>query len=191
MIQPERTSLPEVMVFTPARFHDERGFFSETYQDAGFKAAGLPADIVFVQDNFSLSRPAGTVRGLHYQAPPMAQSKLVRVIRGSILDVAVDVRRGSPRYGQHVSVELSADNARQLFVPKGFLHGFITLEPDTEVAYKVDAYYSKPHDGAVLWNDPSLGIDWGPLASQGVVSQKDAQATRFAAFETPFDYLPG
>lgn len=190
MVTCEITDLPEVMVFTPGRFSDDRGYFSETYNDARFKAAGLPGDVTFIQDNFSLSRPAGTVRGLHFQAPPFAQSKLVRVIRGSILDVAIDVRRGSPRYARHARVELSAENGKQLFVPKGFLHGFITLEPDTEVAYKVDAYYSKDHDGSVLWSDPDLSIDWGAFGGQSVVSQKDNEAVRFSAFETPFAYDP-
>lgn len=176
------------MVFTPARFPDDRGYFCETYNDARFKAAGLPDAVTFVQDNFSLSLAAGTVRGLHYQAPPMAQAKLVRAIKGSILDVVVDARRGSPQLGEHVSVELSAENGRQIFVPHGFLHGFITLEPDTEVSYKVDAYYSKEHDGSVMWCSPSLEIDWGPLAASAVVSEKDSKSPEFSDFVTPFVY---
>jgi len=180
----ESLAIQDVKLVTPARFGDDRGFFSETYNAQRFKDAGIEAD--FIQDNHSLSAQRGTVRGLHFQAPPFAQSKLVRVLRGTILDVAVDVRKGSPTYGKWVSAELSAENGVQIFVPRGFLHGFVTLEPDTEIAYKVDNYYSKECDGAVLWNDPALGIDWGIPANEAVLSDKDAAAQSFAEFETPF-----
>lgn len=180
----ESLAIPDVKLVTPARFGDDRGFFSETYNAAQFKAAGIHAD--FVQDNHSLSAQTGTVRGLHFQSPPFAQSKLVRVLRGAILDVAVDARSGSPTYGKWVSAELSATNGVQIFVPRGFLHGFVTREPDTEIAYKVDNYYSKDCDGAVLWNDPVLAIDWGLSAGAATLSDKDAQAQSFAAFTTSF-----
>jgi len=180
----ESLAIQDVKLVTPARFGDDRGFFSETYNAQRFKDAGIDTD--FVQDNHSLSAQRGTVRGLHFQAPPFAQSKLVRVLRGTILDVAVDVRKGSPTYGKWVSAELSAKNGVQIFVPAGFLHGFVTLEPDTEIAYKVDNYYSKECDGAVLWNDPALGIDWGIPANEAVLSDKDAAAQSFAEFDSPF-----
>lgn len=180
----EYLAIRDVKLVTPARFGDDRGFFSETYNAQRFKDAGIDTD--FVQDNHSLSAQRGTVRGLHFQAPPFAQSKLVRVLRGTILDVAVDVRKGSPTYGKWVSAELSAENGVQIFVPRGFLHGFVTLEPDTEIAYKVDNYYSKECDGAVLWNDQALGIDWGIPANEAVLSDKDAAAQSFAEFNSPF-----
>jgi dTDP-4-dehydrorhamnose 3,5-epimerase len=180
----EALAVPDVKLVTPARFGDDRGFFSETYNAGRFRAAGISAD--FVQDNHSLSRERGTVRGLHYQAPPFAQAKLVRVLRGAIVDVAVDVRKGSATYGKWVKAELSAENGVQIFVPRGFLHGFATLEPDTEIAYKVDNYYSRECDGAVLWNDPDLAIDWGIAPDTAVLSAKDASAPAFAAFDSPF-----
>jgi len=180
----ESLAIHDVKLVTPARFGDDRGFFSETYNVQRFKDAGIEAD--FIQDNHSLSAQRGTVRGLHFQAPPFAQAKLVRALRGAVLDVAVDVRKGSPTYGKWVSVELSAKNGVQIFVPHGFLHGFITLEPDTEVAYKVDNYYSRECDGAVRWNDPALGIDWGITAAEVVLSEKDAAAQSFAEFDSPF-----
>ncbi len=180
----ESLAISDVKLVTPDRFGDDRGFFSETYNAERFKVAGIDAD--FIQDNHSLSAQRGTVRGLHFQAPPFAQAKLVRVLRGSIIDVAVDVRKGSPTYGKWVSAELSAQNGVQIFVPRGFLHGFATLEPDTEIAYKVDNYYSKECDGAVLWCDETLGIDWGIPAEEGVLSEKDAKAQRFADFDSPF-----
>lgn len=180
----EALEIPDVKLVTPSRFADTRGFFSETYNAERFQAAGIQAQ--FVQDNHSYSEYAGTVRGLHYQAPPFAQAKLVRVLRGAILDVAVDVRRASPTYGKWVKAELSAQNAAQLFVPQGFLHGFVTLEAETEIAYKVDNYYSKESDGAVLWNDPDLAIDWGLSIDKASLSEKDAAAQQFADFHTPF-----
>ena len=180
----EALEIPDVKLVTPARFGDARGFFSETYNAARFEAAGIPAS--FVQDNHSYSEKAGTVRGLHFQAPPFAQAKLVRVLRGAILDVAVDVRRSSPTYGKWVKAELSAQNGAQLYVPQGFLHGFATLEAGTEIAYKVDNYYSKEADGAVLWNDPDLAIDWGLSGNQASLSDKDAAAPGFSGFMSPF-----
>ncbi|MEZ5946325.1 MAG: dTDP-4-dehydrorhamnose 3,5-epimerase [Hyphomonas sp.] len=177
-------AIPDVKLVTPQRFGDARGFFSETWQRDRFRDAGLDFD--FMQDNHSLSRTKGTVRGLHYQSPPFAQTKLVRVLRGAIVDVAVDVRRGSPTYGKWVKAELSAENGVQILVPRGFLHGFATLEPDTEIAYKVDNPYSRECDGAVRWNDPSLAIDWGIPEAEAVLSDKDAVAPLFADFETPF-----
>jgi len=176
--------IPDVKIITPRRFADDRGFFSETYNARTFKAAGVDAD--FVQDNHSYSAKKGTVRGLHYQAPPHAQTKLVRVLRGSILDVAVDIRKASPTFGKWVAVELSAENGKQLLVPKGFLHGFVTLEPDTDVAYKVDAFYDAASDGAVKWNDPALAIDWGVNENAASLSKKDAAAPGWSEFSTPF-----
>ena len=180
----EALAIQDVKLVTPARFGDDRGFFSETYNAERFRAAGIEAG--FLQDNHSLSREQGTVRGLHYQAPPFAQAKLVRVLRGAIVDVAVDVRKGSPTYGQWVKAELSAENGVQIFVPRGFLHGFATLMPDTEIAYKVDNYYSRECDGAVSWNDPDLAIDWGIDPGSAKLSPKDAGAPAFADFASPF-----
>ncbi|MEO1135530.1 MAG: dTDP-4-dehydrorhamnose 3,5-epimerase [Pseudomonadota bacterium] len=176
--------IPDVKIITPRQFRDDRGFFSETYNARAFKAAGVAAD--FVQDNHSYSAKTGTVRGLHYQAPPHAQSKLVRVLRGAIIDVAVDARKASPTFGKWVKAKLSAENGKQIFVPKGFLHGFVTLEPDTEVAYKVDAFYDGASDGSVQWNDPGLGIDWEIDAENASLSQKDADAPAWRDFTSPF-----
>jgi dTDP-4-dehydrorhamnose 3,5-epimerase len=169
-------AIPEVLLIEPARFGDDRGFFSEVWKRAALQAAGL--DVDFVQDNHSLSRQVGVLRGLHFQRPPTAQGKLVRVVRGRILDVAVDIREGSPTYGQHVAVELSAANWHQLWVPRGFAHGFLTLEPDTEVLYKVDAPYDPATDGGIAWDDPALGITW-PVPPDGpILSDKDGRAPR-------------
>ncbi|MCA8903701.1 MAG: dTDP-4-dehydrorhamnose 3,5-epimerase [Hyphomonas sp.] len=180
----EPLAIADVRLVTPTRFADDRGFFSETYNEKLFKDAGIEAD--FLQDNHSLSTRKGTVRALHYQAPPFAQSKLVRVLRGSILDVVVDVRKASPTYGKWVRAVLSAENGVQIYIPKGFLHGFVTLEPDTEITYKVDAYYSKECDGAVLWCDKTLGIDWGISSKEASLSEKDQAAQRFVDFASPF-----
>jgi len=170
-MQVEQTSLAGVLVLTPKRFGDSRGFFSETYSRKAFAAAGI--DCEFVQDNHSLSAEKGVVRGLHFQLPPMAQDKLVRVVAGSVLDVAVDIRRSSPTFGRHASAVLSAANGRQMFVPAGFAHGFVTLEPRTEVVYKVSRYYSPQHDRGIRWDDPALGIDWGVEQDRAVLSEKD------------------
>jgi dTDP-4-dehydrorhamnose 3,5-epimerase len=180
------TKINDLKVLTPPRFGDDRGYFSESWSSRTLSGLGLAHD--FVQDNESVSRYAGTVRGLHYQAPPFAQAKLVRVVAGAILDVAVDVRVGSPDYGKLVSVELSADNGRQLLVPRGFLHGFVTLAPDTHVIYKVDNFYNAEADGAVIWNDPDLAIDWGVSGDVAALSAKDAAAPGFAGWTSPFIY---
>ncbi|HCQ63989.1 MAG TPA: dTDP-4-dehydrorhamnose 3,5-epimerase [Rhodobacteraceae bacterium] len=180
----ERMSLDGVAILTPARHGDARGYFSETWNRQRLAEAGIDAG--FVQDNESLSATPGTVRGLHYQAPPSAQAKLVRVISGRIRDVVVDVRRGSPGFGKWVAVELSAEAGNQLFVPQGFLHGFVTLTPDTLVQYKVDNYYDAAADGAVAWNDPDLAIDWGISPDQATVSAKDAAAPAFSTWMSPF-----
>jgi dTDP-4-dehydrorhamnose 3,5-epimerase len=186
-MQVEALEIPDVVILTPPRFGDERGWFSESWNAKRMADAGLEFD--FCQDNHSLSRDAGTLRGLHYQAPPFAQTKLVRCTAGAIFDVAVDARVGSPSYGRWCAAELSAENGRQLLAPKGFLHGFLTLTADTEVQYKVDAFYDRDSDGSVAWNDPALGIAW-PLAKAGVsapiLSAKDAGAPRFSEFASPF-----
>jgi dTDP-4-dehydrorhamnose 3,5-epimerase len=161
---------------TPKKHGDDRGFFSETHNASTWERAGLKYH--FVQDNHSLSRDVGTVRGLHFQAEPFAQDKLVRVVRGRIIDVAVDIRRSSPTYGQHVAVELSRENWRQLFIPKGFAHGFVTLEPDTEVLYKVSNFYSPAHDFGLAWDDPELGVDWGIKPDTALLSDKDRKWPR-------------
>ena len=166
----------------PTRFGDDRGWFSETYNRD--RLANLGFNQVFVQDNLSFSAHKGTLRGLHYQSPPMAQGKLVQVLTGAIVDVAVDIREGSPSYGQHINVELTADTGRQLWVPPGFLHGFVTLEDSTRVAYKVTAPYSKDHDGSIAWNDPAFNIDWGTDAP--ILSDKDKIAPRLETMDPIF-----
>ena len=172
------------LVMTPARHGDARGFFSEVFRQDRFDAAAGP--VVFVQDNHSRSQQRGVIRGLHYQAPPFAQGKLVRVTRGAVYDVAVDVRRASPTYGRHVGVELSEGDGRQLWVPPGFLHGFCTLTEDVEFLYKVTAYYSPEHDGAVAFDDPVLAIDWPLDGGESLVSDKDRRAPRFADMPAVF-----
>ncbi|WP_149139833.1 dTDP-4-dehydrorhamnose 3,5-epimerase [Gemmobacter caeruleus] len=182
-MQIEQTALPGVVILTPARFGDARGFFSESWSRKRLADAGI--DIDFVQDNHSVSARAGTLRGLHFQSPPHAQAKLVRCGRGALWDVAVDIRAGSPSYGQWVGVELSAENGRQLLIPAGFLHGFVTRAPDTEIVYKCSDYYAPDCDGSVAWD--SVGIDWG-LTDAPVLSAKDAAAVPLADFKTPFAY---
>ena len=182
----EETALPGVAIITPARFGDHRGFFSESWNRARMAEAGI--DIDFVQDNHSLSGKAGTVRGLHFQAPPHAQSKLVRCGRGRLFDVAVDIRRGSPTYGQWFGTELSFENGRQMLVPEGFLHGFATLEPESEIIYKCSDYYAPDCDGAVRFDDPDIGIDWQLGGMEPVLSDKDARAQAFADFLSPFEW---
>lgn len=167
------TALTDVKLFHPQLFEDERGCFMETYTRSAFEKLGVAG--VFVQDNQSLSREAGTLRGLHYQQPPFAQDKLVRCIRGRIWDVAVDIRRSSPTFRKWVGVELSAENHAQLYIPAGFAHAFLTLEPDTEVVYKVSAEYSPGHDAGIRWDDPDLGIDWPLSRPQPVVSLRDGR----------------
>ncbi len=175
----ERLKIADVILITPPRFGDERGFFSETFNAAREAAAGI--DGVFVQDNQSLSRVRGTVRGLHCQLQPHAQGKLIRCIRGAIFDVAVDVRAGSVTYGQHVSAVLSAENGSQLWVPPGFLHGFCTLEPGAEVIYKVTGLYDRACERGVAWNDPVLGIKWPVAPGEALLSEKDLSLPGFAA----------
>lgn len=182
----ERTALDGVLILTPPRIEDARGFFSESYSRRALENAGIHTD--FVQDNQSLSRQPDTIRGLHYQAPPHAQAKLVRCGRGALYDVAVDIRRGSPTYGHWLGVELSFGNGRQLLIPEGFLHGFVTQEPDTEIIYKCSAYYAPECEGTVLWNDPDIGIDWGLGGVEPVLSKRDAAAKRFAELDSPFTY---
>ena len=184
----EDTRLEGVKILIPNRFSDDRGFFSEVWNQKTLAALGLHLN--FVQDNHSYSAKPGTVRGLHYQSPPHPQDKLVRVARGSVLDVAVDVRRGSPSYGEWVGVELSAENGRQLLIPVGFLHGFVTLEANTEVLYKCTDYYAKDCDGAVRFDDADIGIDWGFAPGQFVLSEKDLTAPSFKQFDSPFQYGP-
>ncbi len=178
------TPLAGVMVITPARHGDARGFFSESWSAARMARAGL--DLNFVQDNHSLSHQAGTVRGLHFQRPPAAQAKLVRCGRGALFDVAVDIRKGSPTYGRWTGTELSFDNGRQMLIPEGFLHGFMTLRPNTEIIYKCTEHYAPEHEGAVRFDDPDIGIDWPQAAAGPVLSDKDLSATAFAALDSPF-----
>jgi dTDP-4-dehydrorhamnose 3,5-epimerase len=174
------TALPidGLKLIVPRRFSDSRGHFVETWNRKVFAEAGIDAD--FVQDNSSLSKQVGTLRGLHFQKAPMAQAKLVRVLRGSIFDVAVDLRRGSPTFGRHASAVLTSEGGEELFVPVGFGHGFCTLEPDTEVAYKVSAFYSGAHDTGVVWNDPEIGVEWPLQGREPVLSDKDRQLPRLA-----------
>ena len=184
-MQIQTLTIPDVKVLIPGKSGDGRGFFSEVYSRRSLAGAGIDTD--FVQDNHSLSACKGTVRGLHFQTPPRAQDKLVRVVRGSVFDVAVDLRRSSPTYGRHVSVVLSAEAWNQMLVPVGFAHGFVTLEPDTEVLYKVSDYYAPDHDDGLLWNDPALGIRWPIPEKEVVLSEKDRRLAPFAGFTTPFE----
>lgn len=183
-----KTSLPGVVVLTPQRFGGHRGFFSESWNRRTLEAAGLDLPD-FVQDNHSMSYEIGTQRGLHFQAPPHAQGKLVRCGRGRLFDVAVDIRKGSPTYGQWIGEELSFENGRQLWIPAGFLHGFVNREPDTEIIYKCADHYAPDCDGAVHWD--SCGIDWGLNQGQNgepVLSEKDTNAPQLADFDSPFTY---
>ncbi|WP_165615046.1 dTDP-4-dehydrorhamnose 3,5-epimerase [Yoonia tamlensis] len=180
-----KLTLPELVVIQPKRFGDARGYFEETWSRRDLQGVGIAVD--FVQDNHSLSEAKGTLRGLHFQTPPSAQDKLVRCTNGAIFDVAVDIRRGSPTYGAWAGVELSAQTGEQLFVPKGFAHGFVTLEPHTEVQYKCSDYYDPACDRSISWD--SLNIDW-PLSTATVISAKDAVAPAFDAFVSPFTFGP-
>ena len=167
----------------PNRHIDHRGFFAEIYSRRKYSDLGI--DVDFVQDNHSLSRDVGTLRGLHFQAPPHAQAKLVRCGRGALFDVAVDIRRGSPTYGEWKAYELTAENGEQLYIPVGFAHGFVTLEPDSEIVYKCSDYYAPETEGAILWSDPYIGIDW-PIGSDPILSDKDAVAPLLSDLESPF-----
>jgi len=177
------TSIPDVKILEPRGFEDARGYFFESFSQQLFTEK--VSDTVFVQDNESRST-YGVLRGLHFQRPPMAQAKLVRVVEGSVLDVAVDIRVGSPTYGQHVSVELSAENKRQLFIPRGFAHGFVVLSPTVVFQYKCDNYYSPEHDGGIAWNDPDLNIDWQVPVGDVVLSEKDTKHIAFKEFTSEF-----
>ena len=182
----ERTGLSGVVVLTPRRFGDNRGFFSESYSAKALSEHGI--ETVFVQDNHSLSMTAGTIRGLHFQKPPHAQDKLVRCGRGCLFDVAVDIRKGSPTYGQWFGTELSFENGRQLLIPAGFAHGFVTRVPETEIVYKCSDYYHPETEGALIWNDPDIGIDWDLGDLEPVLSAKDAVAGRLADLDSPFTW---
>jgi dTDP-4-dehydrorhamnose 3,5-epimerase len=181
---PHESQIP--VLLSTRRHEDTRGWFVESYNALALARHGITCE--FVQDNQSLSRRRGTIRGLHFQLPPKAQAKLVRVVRGSILDVAIDIRRGSPTYGRSVAAELSADNGWQLYVPVGFAHGFCTLEDDTEVAYKVSEFYSPQDDAGLRWDDPDISIAWPVAASDVVVSDKDAALPLLRQFTSNFSY---
>lgn len=182
----EPLAIPSIVLIRPKKFGDARGYFMETWSAQDFAAAGI--DATFVQDNQSLSAARGVVRGLHFQAPPAAQAKLIRVLKGAIFDVAVDIRRGSPSYGKWCVATLTAESAEQIFVPRGFAHGFCTLEPDTEVTYKVDGPYAPEAEGGIAWNDPDLAIDWPIAAAEAQLSGKDVALPGFAGFVSPFRY---
>ncbi|UWQ97603.1 dTDP-4-dehydrorhamnose 3,5-epimerase [Rhodobacteraceae bacterium M385] len=184
-MQIDQTGLEGLLVITPPRFGDARGFFAETYSAA--KLADHGVTTTFVQDNHSLSADVGTIRGLHFQAPPHAQDKLVRCGRGRLFDVAVDIRKGSPTYGKWFGIELTFENGKQLLVPAGFAHGFITREPGTEIIYKCSDFYAPETEGAVIWSDPDIGIDWG-LEGAPVLSGKDAVAPALKDLDSPFTY---
>jgi dTDP-4-dehydrorhamnose 3,5-epimerase len=174
----EPTAIRDILLLTPPRFADDRGFFSETWNERHFVEAGIPGP--FVQDNHVRSADRGVVRGLHLQIAPNAQGKLIRVVRGAIWDVAVDVRHGSPSYGRHVGAVLSAENWQQLWIPAGFLHGYCTLEPDTEVIYKVTAPWDRAAERGVIWNDPDLAVPWPIALSEAILSGKDRILPRLA-----------
>jgi len=182
------TGLPGLKLVRPRYFEDERGYFVELFKRSSFREAGLPHD--FVQDNASLSRQPGTLRGMHWQAPPFAQAKLVRVAKGAVLDMVVDLRRGSPTYGQNFAVELSAENRLQLMVPRGFAHGFLTLEPESEVIYKCDAFYHAAAERGVHWADPDLALPWPDEPEVCVVSDKDRAWPRLRDLASPFADTP-
>lgn len=184
-MQLQALQLRGLVCVRPERHGDDRGFFAETYNRERYTALGVNAK--FVQDNHSVSTEVGTLRGLHFQAPPNAQAKLVRCGRGAIFDVAVDIRRGSPTYGQWAGKVLSQENGKQLFIPEGFAHGFVTLEPNSEIIYKCSDYYAPEAEGSLRWDDPSIGIEW-PLTSAPVLSAKDASALCLAGFESPFTF---
>ena len=179
-------AIPDIIVIEPRRSADDRGFFSETFNSRAFAEAGLSFD--WVQDNHAMSRRKGTLRGLHFQSPPDAQAKLVRVTRGSIFDVAVDVRIGSPTYGRWASVILSAEAWNQILVPRGFAHGYFTLQPDTEVIYKTDGYYAPQSEAGLIWNDPDLAIDWPLDGCEPILSDKDRRLPNLSKLQSPFQF---
>lgn len=180
----EALDITDVKLLRVKKFGDSRGFFCEAF------TRRTHPGIDFVQDNLSMSAAAGTVRGLHFQSPPFAQTKLVTVVRGAVFDVAVDIRKGSPTFGRWVSAELDSDGLNQLLIPAGFAHGFCTLRPDTLLFYKVDAYYSATHDHGILWNDPALGIPWPVDPAQAILSDKDRSLPRLQDIDTPFVHRP-
>jgi dTDP-4-dehydrorhamnose 3,5-epimerase len=180
------TAIPEVKIITPRRFGDHRGYFSETYNKAALAEAGIAID--FIQDNQSYSAARGTFRGFHFQGPPATQTKLVRVLRGAILDIVIDCRHGSPTFLQHVKVELTAESGAQILCPKGFAHGILTLEADTEIAYKVDAYYAPEHDLGIRWDDPDLGIALPLTEEELILSEKDRKLPRWRDLPRLFTY---
>lgn len=188
-MQIEDSGIPGLKIITPPRFGDARGFFSESYNRDKLANAGIATE--FVQDNHSLSAQVGTVRGLHFQQPPRAQAKLVRCGKGILFDVAVDIRIGSPTYGQWFGIELSFENGKQLMIPAGFAHGFVTRAPDTEIIYKCSDGYAPETEGALRFDDPDLGIDWGLGDIVPVLSEKDAAAGGFAGLDSPFVYDGG
>jgi dTDP-4-dehydrorhamnose 3,5-epimerase len=185
MLNVETAEIPDIRIITVKRFGDRRGFLSEIYARRAFAEAGI--DLDFVQDNHAFSAAPGTLRGLHFQSPPFAQDKLVRVTRGRVLDVAVDLRKSSPTFGRHVAIELSAENWRQVLVPIGFAHGYLTLEADSEVLYKVTNYYAPEHERGLAWDDPALGINWGIDAERVALSDKDRKHPRLADLPDYFD----
>lgn len=188
MVEFRRLAIPDVVEIIPARFGDRRGFFSEVWSEAAFATEGI--DLPFVQDNHSLSIDAGVLRGLHYQEPPFAQAKLVRVVRGAIFDVAVDIRPGSRTFGKWVGLTVSAEAWNQILVPEGFAHGFLTLEPNTEVLYKVSAPYSREHDRGIRWDDPGIGIEWPLDGREPILSDKDKIAPSLAEAGAAFGDQP-
>lgn len=184
-----RAAIPDILLLEPVKHGDARGFFSETYRRSALAEHGV--DVDFVQDNHSRSAARGTVRGLHFQKPPRAQGKLVRATRGAVLDVSVDIRRGSPTFGQHVAVRIGEEEWNQVYIPPGFAHGFCTLEPDTEVLYKVTDYYSPEHDAGLRWDDPALGIEWPVGADVATLSDKDTKHPLLADLVLCFEYRGG
>ena len=182
----EKTVLADVFVLKPRRFEDSRGWFSEVWNADVLASHGITAS--FVQDNHSYSRDIGTVRGLHFQSPPRAQAKLVRCGRGRVFDVAVDIRRGSPTYGKWAGVELSRDSGLQIFIPAGFLHGFVTREPESELLYKCSDVYAPDCEGAIRFDDADIGIDWGIDPSAAILSDKDLNAISMREFVSPFNF---
>jgi dTDP-4-dehydrorhamnose 3,5-epimerase len=184
MLSIERLAIEAVILIKPEKFGDSRGYFFESYSARAYAEFGI--DTIFIQDNQSLSVQRGTVRGLHFQTPPEPQAKLIRVLKGSIFDVAIDLRRGSETYGRWCSATLTSDGAEQLFIPRGFAHGFCTLEPNTEIAYKVDSFYAPTCDAGFRWDDPEIAITWPIHASEAVLSDKDKLLPSFAGFVSPF-----
>jgi dTDP-4-dehydrorhamnose 3,5-epimerase len=182
----KNTGIPGLVILKPRRHFDDRGYFVEAFNNRRFRDAGIASS--FVQDNQSFSVSRGTVRGLHFQLPPFSQAKMVWVLRGSIFDVAVDLRVGAPTYGMWNAKQLTAEGGEQMFVPRGLAHGFCTLEPNTEVIYKVDEYYSHEHDSGLIWNDATLAIDWPVTSKDAVLSDKDRKLGRFSDFLSPFKY---